>query len=299
MKVLVIIVSYNAMRWIDRCLQSVLDSSVPADIYVIDNGSTDHTQEYIQKHYPQVMSVQSKENLGFGRANNIGLQYALQQFYDYVYLLNQDAWLMPDTLEKLIAVNRQFPEYGVLSPFQLQGNGQNIDVNFVSGVCSYQSNSRLINDLYFGKIEAVYEVPDVMAAHWLVSRDCLRKVGGFSPTFPHYGEDNNYAQRVLYHGFKLGIVPAATAVHDRENRAKLTTKQKMYRNYIGSLVTLSNIHEPIHHSLLYIFAFFCVSSIRLASFAQFSYLFKVWRNYRFIRSNRNESKKDCAFLVYD
>ena len=135
------------MRWIDRCLQSVLDSSVPADIYVIDNGSTDHTQEYIQKHYPQVMFVQSKENLGFGRANNIGLQYALQKFYDYVYLLNQDAWLMPDTLEKLIAVNRKFPEYGVLSPFQLQGNGQNIDVNFVSGVCAYQSNSRLINDL--------------------------------------------------------------------------------------------------------------------------------------------------------
>ena len=164
-KVLVIIVTYNAMEWIDRCINSILRSSVSSDIYLIDNGSTDGTQEYILHNYPQVIFVQSISNQGFGQANNLGLRYALECNYDYVYLLNQDAWVMPDTLEKLIVINQKKPEYGVLSPFQLQGNALNMDVNFAMYICSYKSNSFLINDLYFNRRLVVFEVPDVMAAH--------------------------------------------------------------------------------------------------------------------------------------
>lgn len=296
MKIITIIVTYNAMAWIERCINSILNSSITSDIYIIDNGSIDGTQEYICRHYSQVMFVQSQKNLGFGQANNLGLQYALDNDYDYAYLLNQDAWIMPDTFDKLITISQKMPEYGILSPFQLQGNERNMDVNFAMNVCSYVSNSFLINDLYFNRRKAVYDVPNVMAAHWLISRDCLKLVGGFSPTFPHYGEDDNYANRVRFHGLKLGVVPDAFAVHDRGNRKELTFKQRCYRTYINALITFSNIYEPEVNPFLKITIRMCIATLRLGSIQELSYYFKILRNYRSIYRNVQISKGVTAFL---
>ena len=141
--ILVVIVTYNAMQWAERCFSSLKSSSLRPDVYVVDNGSTDGTQSYIQEHYPEVMFHQSAENLGFGKANNMGLQYALDYNYDYVYLLNQDAWVMEDTFEKLVNLSKQYPDYGILSPFQMNSDLIHIDSGFISSTCSYSSNSEI------------------------------------------------------------------------------------------------------------------------------------------------------------
>ena len=101
-KILVIIVTYNGMKWIDRCLGSVYASGMPADVIVIDNGSSDGTPEYVGKQFPEAVLISTGENHGFGKANNIGFSYALEKGYDYVYLLNQDAWIFPDTFSRLV-----------------------------------------------------------------------------------------------------------------------------------------------------------------------------------------------------
>lgn len=71
-ELLVIIVTYNAMKWIDTCIRSVLSSSYHADIFIVDNGSKDGTIRHIKEKYTQVIFKQSTTNLGFGKANNIG-----------------------------------------------------------------------------------------------------------------------------------------------------------------------------------------------------------------------------------
>ena len=98
-RVLVIVVTYNGMKWLDRCLGSVEG----ADVFVVDNDSTDGSADYIQGHFPQVKLIRSAENHGFSKANNLGFEYALKKGYDYVYLLNQDAWLEAGALETLVA----------------------------------------------------------------------------------------------------------------------------------------------------------------------------------------------------
>ena len=103
--ILVVIVTFNASKWVKKCLGSVEDSSLPADVLVIDNGSTDDTLPLIRKHVPQVRIIEAGENLGFGAANNKGFRIALDEGYQFAYLLNQDAWLEPDTLEKLVAAH--------------------------------------------------------------------------------------------------------------------------------------------------------------------------------------------------
>ena len=78
-----------------------------------------------------------------------------------------------------------------------------------------------------------------MAAHWLVSRGALRKVGGFSPAFRQYGEDDNYIDRLHWHGFSCGVVPAASAVHDRSGRS-LPKEGRMRLKCVAPVVKLSN-----------------------------------------------------------
>ena len=233
---LIVIVTYNAMKWIDRCMNSVICSTMRSDIYIIDNGSTDNTVSYIKSNYPKVLLYESSKNLGFGRANNIGLQYALDNHYDYVYLLNQDAWLLTDTLEKLINCSKSHTDFGIISPIQVEANGEHLDKSFIDSVCK---NSEYVDDLFYNRRNSIYKQRLVMAAHWLITRECLQKVGGFSPTFPHYGEDNNYASRAIYHGFKVGFTDCAFAIHDREYRIE-DVKKIIYMFYIGLLVNFSD-----------------------------------------------------------
>lgn len=292
-KILVIIVTYNGMEWMERCLDSVTRSTLPADIFIVDNGSTDGTQDYIRSCGKEIIFRQSGENLGFGRANNLGLQYAADNGYDYVYLLNQDAWVEEATFETLINIHRSRPEYGILSPMQIQANGQHMDRNFLNGVASRCVEGNFMEDLYFGTLQDVYEVKDVMAAHWLISMNCLRRTGGFSPTFRHYGEDNNYVDRVEYHGFKTGFVPATKAVHDRENRSDSLGDPTRRINII-TLVELSDITRPkpwfrlIFRHLQYIYKY--------RTLRHFKSMFQCIRDLRTILENRRESTKTGAFL---
>ena len=75
-KVLVVIVTYNALKWIQRCLRSVEKSTLQADVLVIDNGSTDGTLPLIRTDFPRTRIIETGENLGFGAANNRGLRIA-------------------------------------------------------------------------------------------------------------------------------------------------------------------------------------------------------------------------------
>ena len=296
MKLLVVIVTYNAMQWAERCFDSLRKSTINPDVFVVDNGSTDGTQTYIQEHYPEVMFQQSNENLGFGKANNIGLQYALDNEYDYVYLLNQDAWVMSDTFEKLIEISQKYPEYGILSPFQTNADLYHIDSKFETRIHISVPRTEMLSDFYSQKIESVYPVSGVMAPHWLLTKRCLEEVGGFSPSFPHYSEDYNYVDRLFYWGLKIGVVPKLRVVHDRGWRED-TVKQKIYLVKVGYIQFLSNPNM----SLLSSFCQVCLSSVNIS----FKYhtirpvinTIKILLKYNMILKNRKISmSKRCAFL---
>lgn len=229
--ILVIVVTYNGMKWIDRCLGSVYGHLLPVDIMVIDNASSDGTADYIKENYPSVIVHSTGENYGFGRANNIGFAYALEHDYDYVYLLNQDAWVFPDTFMKLLRAFDRNPEYGVLSPVQMTASMERPDPRF-----EVKCMSLPLEKYPEGMI---VDVSFVMAAHWMITRRCLEVVGGFSPVFKHYGEDDNWLQRAFYHGFKVGFVAGVNAVHDREMRPQ-TKEGRMRLKCVGSLVKISN-----------------------------------------------------------
>ena len=133
-----------------------------------------------------------------------------------VAMLNQDAYLQEGCLDKLLSVQRKNPDYGVLSPIHLNGKGDKLDENF-SNYMVYKNNPHFYSDFILkNPLQQVYQVPFVNAAGWLLSKEVLETVGGFDPLFFHYGEDDNFCQRVRYHGYKVGVVPTAFLHHDRD-----------------------------------------------------------------------------------
>jgi len=213
-KIFIIVATYNAIPWLSKCFKS----TKPYSVVVVDNNSIDNTVSFIKDNYTSISILPQKENIGFGAANNIGISYALRQGADYVFLLNQDAYLEKDTIEKLIEVHKKNDNFGILSPIHLNGKGDRLDQNF-SNYVNYAANPDFYSDFVLKKpLPIVYKVPFVNAAGWLISRQCLETIGGFDPVFFHYGEDDNYCQRVLFHGLKIGVVPKVFLKHDRETR---------------------------------------------------------------------------------
>ncbi len=216
--VFAIIVTFNGLKWIDNCFGSLTNSSLPIKIIAIDNASTDSTPEYIRKHYPEVDLIENEKNLGFGQANNIGIRKAYDAGADYVFLLNQDAWVEKDTIEKLVAVAEKNPEFGIVSPMHLNGKGDALDFNFSNWIGPNYCNG-FYSDLFLGKLEdRIYKTDYVNAAAWLLNPKCIETVGGFNPLFFVYGEDDNYLQRTHYHKLKVGVYPSARIFHDREEK---------------------------------------------------------------------------------
>lgn len=293
MNTFVIIVTYNGVRWIDKCIGSVVTSSTKAIPVIVDNGSTDGTIECIKTKYPSAVLIESGYNLGFGKANNIGIKFALENNADYIYLLNQDAWLLPDTLEIMIEAHLAHPEYGVLSPIQMQANMQHIDRNFLLRLCDLGGG--VIESLILGKKDSVLEIDMTMAAHWLISRECIERVGGFSPAFPHYCEDDNYADRVVYHGLKNGIALQAKAIHDREDRVK-TNRQKIYDNYINTIMNVSYLVKQRPHALVS-FYYHCIKDVVVyKSFLPIKYCIILTKSLKSIYSYKERSKEKKAFI---
>lgn len=225
MKIYAVIVTYNAMRnsWIEKSLRSLQESTVSIIPIVIDNGSTDETREFVPSHFPEAIWLPQDKNLGFGQANNVGLRYALEHDADYVLLLNQDATIGHDAIEKMIVHSGN--NY-LFSPLHLNGDGSRLDYSFKK--CLAVSDNSMLDDfLIRGKLHSIYTGPSretccvIPAACWFVPISIIKTIGGFNPLFFHYSEDENYFRRLYYHHIGIMVCPQATMYHDRQVHGNL------------------------------------------------------------------------------
>lgn len=223
-KVAIIIVTWNGMKWIDKCLSSIRQSCFPVTVFLVDNNSTDGTQSYINKNYSEVKLTLSDKNLGFGKANNIAIQQAFEDGFDYYFLLNQDAYIKPNTIEKLLEV-AETEKYAIVSPIHLNGDGSQVDPyfrEFVLGQCQAYLDQSII-----GGNNTIFESAFIPAAAWFLSRKSVKEIGVFDSLFYHYGEDDNYCQRCNYHHRKIVFTLDAFVYHDR---TATVGNQKMYNH---------------------------------------------------------------------
>ena len=241
LKIYTIIVSYNGIRWIDKCLKKLKKSNVKTIIIVVDNNSSDETTNYIKENYSEVILLEQADNKGFGLANNIGISYALKKNADYFFLLNQDAYVEENTIEELVRVSENNKNFGIVSPLHLNGKGTLLDESFLFYTSYTKAKDFISNMILSQNKKEIYELNMVNAAAWLLPKKTIEIIGGFDPMFFLYGEDDNYCQRVRYHKMKIGITPNCNILHDTDNNYTKIVK-KGSEKYLTKFLNRIKVH---------------------------------------------------------
>ena len=237
-KIAVVIVTFNGEIWIKKNLNSLFKTNYPIEIIIVDNASTDETIPII-KEYNAIELIENKINLGFGKANTIGIDMALKKGADAVFLLNQDTWIFENTISNLAETLFENSNLGIVSPLHYSADEITLDKNFNT----YYNRFNKEEDF-----ESLRIVPFVNAAAWLVSKECFSKTGYFDPIFNHYGEDRNFCERVKFHGYKIGVAKNAAICHDR--LVKLNSNKIQLQSRYLVLNEMINCNNSLFISLL-------------------------------------------------
>ena len=215
------------------------------------------------------------------------MRYALDNDCDYVFLLNQDAWVEPNTFEKMVAIHQRHQEYGVLGCINVTKEKDHMLKGFVPMIADPEKGSmELVDDMYFSRLKEVYEIKSILAAAWLLPRNVLETVGGFDPIFFHYGEDDNYLQRALYHGFKVGVCPLCPIVHDAESarvKEAVEYRKKTYAIKRDWLLEWCDVNRELNPNQSLFLLKKCVSQLLQFNVKRASY---YWDEYRYYRENK-------------
>jgi hypothetical protein len=216
--VAVVVVTYDALPWIERCLESVRDAST----VVVDNGSRDGTVGFVRERFPDV-SVIEAENRGLGAGWNVGIRATEGR---YVLLLNADAWLVGEALPRLVAFADTRLRAAIVGPRLLNPDG-----TLQRSVRGFPTVWRLATEYFFlrklaprsSALNAFYaggfdhdevRVADfVMGACMLVRREAIDEVGLLDEDFFLFSEETDWCFRFRQAGWQVVFFPGAECVH--------------------------------------------------------------------------------------
>jgi N-acetylglucosaminyl-diphospho-decaprenol L-rhamnosyltransferase len=216
--VTVVVVTWNALPWLERCLESVSGQ----DVIVVDHGSTDGTIQLVRDRFPEVHVVE-QGNKGMGGGNNAGMRIARGRYF---FLLNSDAWVVGDALERLVHFADDHPEAAVVGPKLLNTDGTlqrsvrgeptlwRLATEYLF-IRKLAPHTQLLNPLYAGGFahDRVREVEWLYGPALLVRREAVDAVGAFDEAFFMFSEEVDLLTRFRRAGWKVLFFPEAEVVH--------------------------------------------------------------------------------------
>jgi N-acetylglucosaminyl-diphospho-decaprenol L-rhamnosyltransferase len=213
-----VVVTLNAMPWIERCLESVRG----LETIVVDHGSADGTLDLMRKRFPDAR-VAEQENRGLGAGWNAGMRAASGRYF---LILNADAWVVGDAVERLVAFADARPDAGLVGPRLLNPDG-----SLQRSVRAFPTPWRLATEYFFLRklaprsraLNAFYaggfdhdearEVDWVMGACMLVRREAVDAAGPLDEDFFLFAEETDWCYRLRQAGWRVWFCPDAEIVH--------------------------------------------------------------------------------------
>lgn len=221
----VIIVSWNAKKYVRECLETLFRTSAGSNLEVIlvDNASSDGTPDLVAAEFPAVKLIRGRENLGFARGNNIGIR---QSTGEYVCLVNSDIKFLRNCFDPMIEFLRQHPDVGIIGPkmlaadlrtgrstmrfptvWNMLGRALGLDVLF--------RNSRFLASYLMTDFDhnSTRDVDILNGWFWMVPRRALDEIGLLDERFFMYGEDMDWCCRFHHAGKRVVFFAGTEAVH--------------------------------------------------------------------------------------
>jgi N-acetylglucosaminyl-diphospho-decaprenol L-rhamnosyltransferase len=280
--VTIIIVSYNTREMTIACINSILEqtSSIRYEIIVVDNNSNDESAEVIRTNFPHIELIPSRENLGFGRANNLAAMHARGR---RLLLLNPDTVILDHAIDKLYEFAVSNPKCGIWGGRTVFADGSLNPqscwrrMTLWSLVCNATGlntlkESNLFNPEGYGgwKRDTVRAVDIVVGCFFLIDKDLWEKLRGFDPVFFMYGEEADLCLRARRLGACPTVTPAASIIH--YGGASETDKTDQRIKVLASKVTLVNRHWSKSSALAGRLLFLMIPLVRLVAYETLSVL---------------------------
>lgn len=221
MDVSIIIVNYNTKQLLSDCLSSIKEKTfgIEYEVIVVDNDSTDGSQEMLRQDFQWVRLVESGENLGFGKANNLGMSVANGKYF---FLLNSDTLLINNAVKHFFDYAESNSDFGALGSILLGSDNKPChsygrfitplsELRFV--IAKYlrflKDKSNLLPEL----VSSPKEVDYITGADLWVPRSVYKSLGGFDPQFFMYCEEVDWQKRMADAGLKRLIIPNPKIIH--------------------------------------------------------------------------------------
>ncbi|MBK7885031.1 MAG: glycosyltransferase [Chitinophagaceae bacterium] len=233
MQLSIIIVNYNVKYFLEQCLYAVIDAckNITAEIYVVDNNSTDGSKKFLEAKFNTVHFIWNEENTGFAKANNHALGQVKGQ---YILFLNPDTIVPENCFEKCIAFFKTNPQAGALGIRMIDGIGSFLkeskrafpspltSLYKLTGLSMIFPNSKKFGRYHLGHLseKSNHEVDVLAGAFMMIPKTVLDKTRGFDEKFFMYGEDVDLSYRVQQAGYKNFYFAGSTIIHFKGESTK-------------------------------------------------------------------------------
>ena len=233
MQLSIVIVNYNVKHFLLQCLQSVQKAiaGIEAEVFVVDNASSDNSVEMLKDKFPWVILIANKENTGFSYANNQAVKLAKGEF---VLLLNPDTLVEEDTFLKCMEFMNQTPDAGALGVKMINGNGEFLpeskralpipSVAFykIFGLSKLFPRSKKFGSYHLTFLDnnKIQSVEVLSGAFMFIRKKVLDETGLLDETFFMYGEDIDLSYRIIKAGYKNYYLPDTRIIHYKGESTK-------------------------------------------------------------------------------
>ena len=265
----IIIVNYNAVHYLDNCLNSIYTETkkVPFDIWVVDNNSKDESVSMIRREYPSINLIENEENIGFAKANNDAISKSTG---DYILLLNPDTLILKNAIEKTVKFLDENPRTGIAGCKVLNEDGTlqlacrrsipapGVAFFRLTGLSRLFPNSKTMakyNLTYLNPNEA-NEVDAVSGAFLMIRRQVIDKIGKLDERFFMYGEELDWCLRTKNAGWKVMYYPDAEIIHYKGECSKFNHRKAAFE-FHRSMYLFHKKHfagncNPVINAIIYI-----------------------------------------------
>lgn len=257
MDVSIIIVNYNTKELTSQCIDSIYEktSGISYEIILVDNASKDGSKEFFEKD-SRVIYIYSDENMGFGRANNKGAEYASGK---YLFLLNSDTILIENSIKIFHKWMEENLEVSACGGNLLNKDMQNVAVGghfpSVSNEFLQIGFYKLIKPYYYHRYAVIQKITDInqnttdyiIGADIFIRSSVFRELGGFDPSFFMYYEETDLFKRMSNSRYKISIIPNTSIIH----LVGYSSKNIISYNKYKMLHTSKMLYYRKHHTYLY------------------------------------------------
>jgi len=231
----VIIVHHQTPELLKLCLNSIKKTvrDINHEVIIVDSATSRKSAELMKEKFPEAIFLPHKENLGYSRGVNLGIQKAKGK---YLLILNPDVIVVGDSIQKMLDYMKKHSDIGMLGPKMLNFNGtaQRTYFGFYKPITiiarrTFLGRFKPFKKALYDFLMADSDVDKIQTPDWLmgsaimVNKQVIEKVGGMDERFFMYFEDVDWARRFWHNDFKVVYFPEAVMYHyhQRESKSKL------------------------------------------------------------------------------